>query len=208
MIFTTTIILSLAALAAASPITPRQEPQQPATVYGVDPSKPFYLYAYTTDYTSSYILQPFYTSVSQLGLQAVPEGGNATASPQANYTLSGSHYGTQLYAYRPGICTSMASCPTDPPALQWSNDEPVDGAPLTFHIGVDEPNFGGLGFYGAYHGGDFEAGTDNYLVGGGDTDLAGAFSVCDLAANSAVKLLTYHGANSSCVAVTVNAYQV
>ncbi|KAI0143797.1 hypothetical protein GGR57DRAFT_339926 [Xylariaceae sp. FL1272] len=201
------VTLALAAVASTTPIARRQA-QQPDTVYGVDPAKSFYLSAYDGS-EGYYTLQPFYVSgIATLGLQTVLEGGSTNASsPRANFTLSGSHYGTQLYTYKPGICTSAASCPTDPPNLVWSNDSPVDNQYLTFHQGVDQPNFGGLAFYGAYHGGDFEAGESNYLVGAGDSDLTAAFSVCDLTTNTDIRILSYHGTNSSCVPVTVTAYQ-
>ncbi|KAI1333880.1 hypothetical protein F5Y15DRAFT_403751 [Xylariaceae sp. FL0016] len=200
------ITLALATLGSTSPITPRQA-EEPDTVYGVDPAKPFYLTAHTNDGSSSYTLQPFVGEPSSLKLQGVLDDVVNASTPRANFTLSGSHYGTQLYAYAAGICTSAASCPSDPPPLTWSNDEPVDNEYLTFHSGVDEPNFGGLAFYGAYHGGDPEAGEDNYLVGSGDLDLTGAFSVCDLTTNADTKILTYHGTDSSCIAVTVKAIQ-
>jgi hypothetical protein len=199
--------VSVAALVSATPIKTRQV-QLPDTVYGVDPSKPFYLSAYNADQTSSYILQPFYVDYTTgvLGLQAVLEGGPLNASsPRANFTLTGNHYGTQLYAYETGPCTSAASCDETP--LQWSNDEPEADSLLTFHLGIDEPTFGGLNFYGAYRGGDFEAGESNYLVGQSDADLTKAFSVCDWDVNTELQVLAYHGTNTSCVAVTVNAYQ-
>ena len=208
MQFTIAAILSVATLAAAAPTNISQEPQIPDTVYGVDPSKPFYMTAYTADGASSYTLQPFYVDYLQgvLGLQAVLVGGATNASsPQANFTLTGNHYGTQLYAYETGPCTSAAYC--DPSLLLWSNDEPAANSLLTFHLGVDEPSFGGLAFYGAYHGGDFEAGESNYLVGASDTDLTKAFTVCNWATNPEIQTIAYHGTNSSCVPVTVEAIQ-
>lgn len=130
---------------------------------------------------------------------------NAT-SPQANFTLTGSHYGTQLYAYAAGPCTSAAYCDDTP--LQWSNTRPAVNGILTFHIGTDTPSFGGLNFIGAYHGGDFEAGETNYLLGAADTDWTKAFTVCDWANYPTLKTITYHGTDSSCVPVTVRAVQV
>lgn len=73
---------------------------------------------------------------------------------------------------------------------------------------MDEPSFGGLAFYGAYKGGDFEAEQLNYLVGAYDTDFTKAFAVCDWDLNAAVKVVAYHGSNSSCVPVIVEATQV
>jgi hypothetical protein len=208
MHFTAAAILSVAALTAATPIQVRQV-QLPDTVYGVDPSKPFYLGATSADQTASYTLQTFYADypAGLLGIQAVLEGGpiNAT-SPRANFTLVGNHYGTQLYAYAVGACTSPHGCPED--VLEWSNNEPQANSLLTFHVGVDEPSFGGLAFYGAYHGTDWEAGETDYLIGAGDTDFTKAFSVCDWPDNAEVKVLAYHGTNASCVGVTVNAFQV
>lgn len=208
MHFTTAAVLSVAALAAATPIQVRQV-QLPDTVYGVDPTKPFYLTAGTNDGTASYTLQTFYADypAGVLGIQAVLEGGPIDVTlPRANFTLTGNHYGTQLYAYAKGACTSPHGCPED--ILQWSNDEPQADSPLTFHLGVDAPSFGGLAFYGAYHGTDWEAGESDYLVGAADTDLTKAFTVCDWPDNADFKVLAYHGTNSSCLPVTVRAFQV
>ncbi|KAH9906405.1 hypothetical protein F4778DRAFT_778799 [Xylariomycetidae sp. FL2044] len=207
-------LLSAATLATSSPIlmTERQT-QLPDTVYGVDPAKPFYLSATTADSSTTYVLQPYYYSVfpNLIGLQALDPSdatGTQPADPRANFTLTGNHYGTQLYGYKPAVCTSAGFCPSDPPSLQWSNDEPEDNRALTFHQGVDAPSFGGLAFYGAYRGGDFEAGEANFLVGAADTDLAAAFTVCDGVDNPSISVLAYHGTNSSCVPVTVRAVQV
>lgn len=209
MISTLATIISISALVTAAPTTTRQEPQIPDTVYGVDPSKPFYLSAYTTDGTSSYTLQPFFSNYLEgiLGLQAILEGGTTDiSSPQANFTLAGNHYGTQLYAYSQGPCTSAASC--DSSLLQWSNDEPSSNSLLTFHQGVDEPTFGGLALFGKYAGGDFEAAEEDYLIGEDDTDFTKAFAVCDWVVNPEIQVVVYHGTNSSCVPVIVTASQV
>ncbi|KAI0481346.1 hypothetical protein GGR56DRAFT_672364 [Xylariaceae sp. FL0804] len=203
--------LSLLSLASASPVRRPRQLEAPDTVYGVDPSQPFTLTATTADTDEGFTLQPIYgdTFGGTVVLQAVTTGSNATASPAANFTLSASHYGTQLYAWYPGLCTSAAYCPPSPvPNQRWSNDEPVANRPLTFHPGLDEPNFGGLALYGAYRGGDPEAGETNYLVGEGDSDFTAAFALCDWTVNPEIKVLGYHGTNASCEAVTVNAYQV
>jgi hypothetical protein len=208
MQFTIAAIISISALAAASPIVIRQDPQIPDTPYGVDPTKPFYLTASSADGTNSYTLQPFYIDYlgGILGLQAVLEGGTINAtSPRANFTLTGNHYGTSLYAYDTAPCTSAESCDTS--LIPWSNDSPAANSPLAFHMGVDEPSFGGLAFYGVYTGGDFEAGERNYLVGAQDSDLTKAFSVCDSETTKGIQLIAYHGTNSSCVAVTIEAVQ-
>lgn len=213
MKFTLATFMSASALlVTAAPTKPRQEPQLPDTVYGVDPTQSFYLTAYTAGGPSAYTLQPFFYNflAGIIGLQAVliNEFSNSTnaSSPQANFTLTGDHYGTQLYTYETIPCTSAASCATG--LAQWSNNEPVANSPLTFRLGVEEPSFGGLAFYGQYTGGDFEAGETNYLVGADDTDFTKAFTVCNYGPDPSIQLIAYHGTNSSCVPVTVTAVQV
>lgn len=210
------LVALTASLASAVPLAEllrtRQVVQFPETVYGVDPRLPFNLWAVVAGGASS-ALQPFYYDFAAgvLGLQAVG-GVVAPATPPANFTLVANHYGTQLYAYAAAPCGSSAFC--DATRLLWSNDSPVAGRALTFHPGRDAPNFGGLAFYGAYHGGDFAAGESNFLVGAADTQLDGAFALCPWAPNPVVRVLTYRGSgggrggNSTCVPVTVSATQV
>jgi len=92
--------------------------------------------------------------------------------------------------------------------LTWSNDEPKVNSLLSFHVGVEEPTFGGLRFLGVYTGGDFEAGESNYLIGAEDTDWTRSWTVCGLDTNEAIQLITYQGTNGSCVPVTIRAVQV
>ncbi|KAK8083841.1 hypothetical protein PG996_002622 [Apiospora saccharicola] len=222
MISSTLLLLpALAGLSAASPIGARQTkgPHMPKTVYGVDPTKPFYLTADTLgDNAKEYYLLPTYLDMttSLLGLSAVePE---YAPTPRANYTLIGNHYGTQLYAYATLPCTSPTGCPGSS-MLQWSNASPASGEPspaakaLTFQQGVQQPSFGGLAFYGEYTGGDFEAGETNYLVGAGDSDFTKAWALCDYPEGNPARydVLTYHGAgefDAACKPVTVRASQV
>jgi hypothetical protein len=195
--------LGLAALVASSPVNHlngRQTVATPDTVYGVDPSQLFHLYA-ATDATSSpkYVLNPIVLNNNQstVGLQAVLLGGSGSLA--VNYTLLGNHYGTQLYAHLTGHTPDVK--------LDYSNDSPMENAPLSFHIGTDHPNAGGLGFYGKYVSSDADAGQYNYLVGDADTDFTKAFSVCVNAQNTQTRLLVYHGTDSSCEFVTVRAVQ-
>lgn len=207
-----TVISASALLVAAAPSIKRQGPQLPDTVYGVDPAKPFYLTAYTAGDASAYTLQPSILDITAglVGLEAVLEDDSPSStnvsSPRANFTLTGNHYGTQLYAHEIVPCTSSAFCPQG--LAQWSNDKPVENSVLKFHLGVDEPSFGGLAFYGQYTGGDFEAGETDYLVGADDTDFTKAFTVCDFGDDASTQVIVYHGTNSSCVPVTVTAVQV
>ncbi|KAK8126563.1 uncharacterized protein PG998_002322 [Apiospora kogelbergensis] len=186
MIFSTLLLLpALAGLASASPIGVRQSkgPHIPKTVYGVDPSKPFYLTADPVDGGKQLYLVPTFLDFTTLGLSAV-EPEYAGPGPRANYTLVGNHYGTQLYAYSPLLCTSPTGCPGSQ-TMQWSNASPQSAeaspppAALTFQQGVQTPSFGGLAFYGEYTGGDFAAGETNYLVGASDSDFTKAWALCD-----------------------------
>ncbi|KAK7989911.1 hypothetical protein PG989_010226 [Apiospora arundinis] len=222
MIYSTILLPALAGLAAASPIGTRQTkgPHMPKTVYGVDPTKPFYLTADGVGGESAgkeYYLIPTFLDFTTLGLSAV-EPAYAPPGPRANYTLVGNHYGTQLYAYSPLLCTSPTGCPGSF-VMQWSNASPqtADANPapkaLTFNQGVQTPSFGGLAFYGEYTGGDFAAGETNYLVGAGDSDFTKAWALCDYPQGNPPRqnVLTYHGAagfDAACKPVTVRANQV
>lgn len=196
-------LLGVAALGAASPLNnlnTRQTVVSPATVYGVDPSQMFHLYA-GPDATSSatYVLLPMVinNNQSRVGLSAV-EPSNV-GSFAANYTLVGNHYGTQLYAHSTGRTPDIK--------LDYSNEPPQENTPLSFHLGVDTPNVGGLAFYGKYVSSDFAAGQSNFLLGDDDTDFTKAFSVCVNPENTQTKLLVYHGTDSSCEPVVVRAQQ-
>lgn len=222
MIYSTLLLPALAGLATASPIGARQAkgPHMPKTVYGVDPTKPFYLTADTVGggEAKEYYLLPTYLDMatSLLGLSAVEP--DYAPTPRANYTLIGNHYGTQLYAYATLPCTSPTGCPGSS-MLQWSNTSPAsaEASPpakaLTFQQGVQQPSFGGLAFYGEYTGGDFAAGETNYLVGAGDSDFTKAWALCDYTEGNPARydVLTYHGAGPfdvACKPVTVRANQV
>ncbi|KAK8087852.1 hypothetical protein PG997_002813 [Apiospora hydei] len=192
MIYSTILLPALAGLASASPIGARQSkgPHMPKTVYGVDPTKPFYLTADTVGGEGAGAGKEYYLLPTFLDMQTSLMGLSATEpeyapTPRANYTLTGNHYGTQLYAYASLPCTSPTGCPGST-RLQWSNvspqsAEPATAAPaaMTFQQGVQQPSFGGLAFYGEYTGGDFAAGETNYLVGAGDSDFTKAWALCD-----------------------------
>ncbi|KAK7941349.1 uncharacterized protein PG986_013736 [Apiospora aurea] len=205
MIYSTILLPALAGLASASPIGARQGkgPHMPKTVYGVDPTKPFYLTADIVGAEGAGAGKEYYLLPTFLDMQTSLMGLSATEpeyapTPRANYTLTGNHYGTQL----------GAMCPP-----QSAEPETAAPAAMTFQQGVQQPSFGGLAFYGEYTGGDFAAGETNYLVGAGDSDFTKAWALCDYPQGNPPRydVLTYHGAaafDAACKPVVVRANQV
>ncbi|KAI9686441.1 MAG: hypothetical protein M1820_010637 [Bogoriella megaspora] len=194
----TTLLLPLSTAALTS-LVRRQ--QQPAFPYGIDPSKPFVLRALTTDGETSYNLGSYYTDKTSntVGLYAAPEDlSGASNPPGSNFTLVANHYGTQLSVYQ--------APPTGGAAVAYGNYPPTKGQLLTFHQGINEPNFGGLAFYGQYLGGDFEAGFTDILGVGLELSLQ-PYTVCNKPRGQGNgKALFVEGTDKSCQRVTVYAY--
>jgi hypothetical protein len=190
------LALSVSALPTLPTIEQRQT-QGSVYPYGIDPTKPFTLTAISADGATGYNFKSYFTAKNP---DTVALGAISDEKPGSNFTIVANHYGTQLSVYQKP--SGGAS------AVAFGNYAPVENTLLTFHEGINTPNFGGLAFYGQYLGGDFEAGIKDILSVGGAQTLT-PYKVCNKpAGQGAGKALFYGGTDASCVSVIVYAYPV
>ena len=195
----TTLFVPFLVSAAPAYLQSRQITTPPYP-YGIDPSKPFTLSAITADGETGYTLAAYSSNQTSntVALQALVQPASGAQPIGSNFTLVANHYGTQLSVYQVP--------PSGGAAVAYGNYPPTSGQLLTFHQGINEPNFGGLAFYGQYLGGDPEAGTNDILGVGEETTLQ-PYTVCNIpAGQGSGKAVFVEGTAEDCQRVTIYAY--